>query len=483
MYATENSKILIVDDNPAIHEDFRKVLAPKNQTNRELDRIAAELFGHESESEPSVSFELDSAYQGKDGLALVEQAVEAGQPYALAFVDVRMPPGWDGIETVSRLWEVDSALEVVICSAYSDYPWSQIASQFGRTDRLLILKKPFDGIEVVQLAHALTRKWALQRAVQIRAEQLEALVQERTLELQASNDRLAQEMHEREKMEAELRLAQKLESVGQLAAGIAHEINTPMQYISDNTHFLKDSFDALIEVVQAYQPVIDAADGSDSELVRYARGEADSASLDYLRENVPNALDMTLEGINNVSRIVQAMKNFSHAGSDELVPTDLNAALEAAVTISRNEWKYVADVEIDCDESLPMVPSLGAEIHQVFLNIIINAAHAVGDVGRVNGGKKGTVRVASRVVGPYAEISIGDSGTGIPEAVRDKVFDPFFTTKEVGKGTGQGLSIARSVVVDRHAGQLDFESESGKGTTFFIRLPLERHASSEDHGR
>jgi signal transduction histidine kinase len=195
------------------------------------------------------------------------------------------------------------------------------------------------------------------------------------------------------------------------------------------------------------------------------------ADADYLALEIPKAIDQTLEGITCVSTLVSAMKEFSHPGTKEKTPLDLNRAIESTITVARNEWKYAADLETDLDPLLPMVSCHPGEFNQVILNLIVNAAHAIGDVSANGGPERGTIKVRTRNRPGYVEIRIQDTGGGIPENVQARVFDPFFTTKEIGKGTGQGLAIARSVVVDKHGGSIDFETEAGTGTTFVIRLP------------
>ncbi len=199
----------------------------------------------------------------------------------------------------------------------------------------------------------------------------------------------------------------------------------------------------------------------------------EEVDLEYIRQEVPKAARQSLEGIERISRIVRAMKDFSHPGTDVKTDIDMNKAIESTITVARNEWKYVAEMVTDFDPGLPFVPCLPAEINQVVLNIIINASHAVADTLKQNGSEtKGTITISTRAMGERAEIRMGDTGTGIPENIRSKIFDPFFTTKEVGRGTGQGLAISRSVVVDKHGGTITFDSEVGKGTCFVIRLPL-----------
>ncbi|MDD9942329.1 MAG: ATP-binding protein [Myxococcales bacterium] len=468
-----NNRILIVDDNRAIHDDLRKVLGAKQRPDGSLDWIKVELLGEAAPRGPDTTFELDSAFQGQEGLAKVRAALDAKRPFALAFVDIRMPPGWDGVETIEHLWKADPELGIVICSAYSDYGWDEIAARLAQTDRFLVLKKPFERIEVVQIAHALTRKWSLRRVARLRADELAELAKERTRELEAVNNRLAQEMRERQQMQAELRLAQKLEAVGQLAAGIAHEINTPMQYIGDNAKFLQTAFGCLLSVVDAYQEVVEAAEnGNAGSLALKARSVASKAKLKLLRTSVPEALESTTEGLRSVSRIIRSMKDFSHAGSDEMTPADLNASIDATITISRNEWKYVADVVTELDQQLPLVPCHSGQLSQVVLNLLVNAAHAIEDVVQRGSCQKGKILIQTRALDDCVEISIADTGGGIPATLQEKVFDPFFTTKEVGRGTGQGLAIARNIVVEKHGGSLTFETEQGRGTTFRIRLPL-----------
>jgi two-component system, NtrC family, sensor kinase len=277
---------------------------------------------------------------------------------------------------------------------------------------------------------------------------------------------------ERHQMEIQLRHAQKLESIGQLAAGIAHEINTPTQFIGDNLRFLQDVFTDLLRLLGQFKKLLEAARGQ-----AFAQGLTEEIeqtmrdiNLADLEKELPQSASQALSGVLRVAKIVQAMKDFSHPGTETKVPLDLNRAIESTLTVCRNEWKYVADLQTDFDPSLPVVSCLPGEVNQVILNIVVNAAHAIADKTRGQG--KGLIAVSTRRQGDKAEIRISDNGTGIPEAARGRIFEPFFTTKEVGKGTGQGLAIARSVVVDKHQGEVFFETEIGRGTTFVIRLPL-----------
>lgn len=286
--------------------------------------------------------------------------------------------------------------------------------------------------------------------------------------------RRKQAERERAMMEIQLRHAQKLESIGQLAAGIAHEINTPTQYIGDNTRFLQDSFKDLDELGRMFMRLLDAVKAGlpTNQIVQQIEDTMHEKDAAYLAEEIPVAIQHNLEGLERVTRIVRAMKDFSHPGSEEKTPIDLNQAIGSTLTVSRNEWKYHAELVTRFDPQLPLVPCLPGEFNQVILNLIINAAHAIADVVGDGSHGKGTLSVSTRQEGGWVEIRIQDTGPGIPEHVRSRIFDPFFTTKPVGKGTGQGLAMARSVVVDKHGGTIRFESVAGGGTTFIVCLPL-----------
>jgi signal transduction histidine kinase len=255
--------------------------------------------------------------------------------------------------------------------------------------------------------------------------------------------------------------AEKLESIGQLAAGVAHEINTPVQYLSDNSRFLAESFGDLLVVIDRLEQIARAehADDVDAFLER--------ADLEFLRDEIPKALEQSHEGLTRVSEIVRAMKDFSHPGS-ELAAADLNRAISSTVTVSRNEWKYVADVDLRLDPSLPPVRCHEGQIKQVVLNLLVNAAHAIGDSGHEG---IGTIVVTTSTVDNMARITLSDDGSGMPADVQARIFDPFFTTKEVGRGTGQGLSVAHRII-GAHGGAISVASTLGAGTTFTLDLPL-----------
>ncbi len=276
-------------------------------------------------------------------------------------------------------------------------------------------------------------------------------------------------------LEKQLSQAQKLEAIGQLAAGIAHEINTPTQYVGDNLKFLNDAFSDIMELVKKYEELKEIMKresllpGPVMEIENLA-GEID---LEYLFEEIPIAIEQGIEGVSRVSNIVRAMKEFSHPGTKEKIPIDINHAIENTITVAKNEWKYMAELHTELDPNLPPVRCLPGEINQVILNLIVNAVHSISEKIGDKSSAKGKIIIKTRKVGDWCEIVISDTGCGIAQEIKDRIFEPFFTTKDVGKGTGQGLAIAHQVIVEKHGGTIHFESEIGKGTTFFIRIPID----------
>jgi PAS domain S-box-containing protein len=839
--------ILVVDDNTSIHDDFRKIFAGLAPDSSQLDQLTAQLFGS-TPVRQKPTCHLDFASQGQEALEMVRSAIINRQPYSMAFLDVQMPPGWDGVQTLREIWKIAPDLHVVICTAFSNYSIEEIQN-LGRTDQIVVLKKPFDAIEVLQMANVFSEKWqllnelkerarkleesqhryrflaeatpgllwtataggnvdyvnqrwtdytgisaegskdwswqtavhpddlpsciarwarALQsgenfeveyrlrradgvyrwhlgRARAMRNEQgdilhwvgtctdvddkkraenvliesnasLEKRVAERTLELTKSearyrelingqaegvvysdvdskftfanpaaesilgvwsgqlvgktlydfldeqNKAIAKEQRELRKagkkssyeievttprgerrqllitcapqvgadgtisgtfaiyrditqrkaaeravresqrlmravldnipdavarvdrdfrftygnramaadirkdsfeflgktgvelgmpfhdrwneelrhvfetgtprafefqwhgpdgiyyrearlvpefsstgevefvlavtrnvteqkklqqesqlMDLQLRQAQKMEAVGQLAAGIAHEINTPTQYVGDNTQFLKQAFTDLTTALKDYTHLIAAAkqNAVTPELIAHAEQVLAACDLDYHIEQIPAAINETLEGVERVSKIVRAMKEFSYPGGKEKSATDINKAIDSTTTVARNEWKYVAELVLDLDPNLPAVPCFISEFNQAILNLVVNAAHAIRDAIRDQKGKKGVITVRTRRDGDCAEVRVSDTGTGIPEAHRQRIFEPFFTTKAVGKGTGQGLTVVYGSIVKKHGGTVTFETEIGKGTTFILHLPLGANTSDK----
>ncbi len=291
---------------------------------------------------------------------------------------------------------------------------------------------------------------------------------------------VADDVTDRLMMEAELRSAQKLEAIGRLAAGIAHEINTPIQFVMDTVTFLRDAFTDLSTTVVADDALLASRTGEerDAAMAAAVRTRAD-CDVEYIIENIPGATDTALKGLERVAEIVRSVKRFAHPDGEQRKLVDLNEELDSTITIAHNEIKYVADVERVAGD-VPLVPCNAGEINQVFLNLLVNAAHAIADSAAPGGERpRGTIRVSTVFDGEAVVVSIADTGTGIPDAVQPRIFEPFFTTKSVGRGTGQGLAIAKAVV-EKHGGTITFETAAGAGTTFHVRLPaqsIERRAA------
>ena len=280
---------------------------------------------------------------------------------------------------------------------------------------------------------------------------------------------VTRDISEKIKLEQRLAQAQKLESIGQLASGIAHEINTPTQYVGDNTRFFKDAFSDIEELFETLDSLKGQSGCEASKRLYKALEKADVA---YLRNEIPLALEQSIEGIERVSKIVQAMKEFSHPGQEKTL-VDVNTAIRSTITVATNEWKYVADVHQDYDQCVPALSLHRGLFNQVILNLIINASQAIAEKREITGShQKGSIWVSTSADSGSIKICIADTGVGIPPRIIARVFDPFFTTKEVGEGTGQGLSIAHDVIVNKHGGTIDVESEEDVGTTFTIRLPM-----------
>lgn len=294
---------------------------------------------------------------------------------------------------------------------------------------------------------------------------------EASLRQQELQDQLVAELEERQRILSELQLAQKLESVGRLAAGIAHEINTPIQYVGDSIYFLKNGIDDIERLLRAWQSSIDAlpAGPMRDQLQSDMAAHAVTYELDFLRTEIPKAFERMTEGVGRVAKLVRSMKEFATPDSTEQSTADINHALQSTLNIAGQTYEHRARIQTDFAE-LPFVRCHGGALNQVFLNLIVNAAHAIEDAGRDV--ETGIIVVSTRHEGPDVVIRIQDNGCGIPPENLEKIYDPFFTTKEVGRGSGQGLAIARSIVVEKHGGELSVSSNVGAGTEFLVRLPI-----------
>ena len=554
--STMNNRILIVDDNPAIHEDYKKILQIQSN-DEDLDELSALVFGDEVKTSEAFNFELISAHQGQEAFELVKKSKAEDNPFAMAFVDMRMPPGWDGLQTIEHLWQVDPKLQVVICTAFSDYSWSEIVDRIAHRDRLLILKKPFDNIEVCQLAIALTQKWQLERQaenqmdsiVETAADGIITMTAEGHIEssnqaastlfgytrdeflgmtfcqllkdeeirswkdclrryLTDSPDKqppaqdlngvnkeghvfpllvsisrydahdgprwtaILRDLTEYKQLQSKLQRARKLESVGQLAAGVAHEINTPMQFIYQNVEFSRHCFERIDRVFKAFDENLQKDGPSKPWEQRWDEMLAVKETEQYsmIRTELPEAIEECLDGVRRVVDIIQAMERFTLPGTEDFEPMDINKALKSATTVAQSALRKVALIDFQLEPGIPEVNCMGHEINQVLLNLIINAADAIAEKYGESQDVRGHLTLRTLSETDHVLISVEDDGCGISEDIVDRIYDPFFTTKDVGQGTGQGLALAYNAV-QKHGGTIDFDSTPGEGTTFTIRLP------------
>lgn len=415
-------------------------------------------------------FEVDTASTVSEATRAMQLATMAGVPYAIALIALDLPGG--GFTAATECWSLDPSLEVVLWQAPGSTESLAAVRASEHVEQVLVLPGPMSPVVLRHLLVSLTEKWVLRQAAAVAVADLEARVAERTAALEAAHASLLAEVQERERMEVELRHAQRLEAVGRLASGIAHEINTPMQYLSDNLHFVGESVQALMGLIPIYRAAInESLAGRPVDLAAIASAE-EAAELALLATQVPDSVQSAFAAVDRVTTIVRSMKDLSHPGGGTPVRTDLEKLVRSAAEVARHETKLVAHVDI-CAEPIPAVPCFASDLGQVVLNLIVNAAHAIAERQATEQSTElGTIRIAVRADGPDAVIEIGDTGAGIPEQVRAQMFDPFFTTKPVGKGTGQGLAIAQAIIVRKHGGRIEVESEVGVGTTFRIRLPF-----------
>ncbi len=534
-------RILIVDDNPAIHEDFRKILGAKPDSQSRLDDIEADLFGQADGSRERSGFRIDSAYQGQEAVALIQRGLEENDPYVLAFVDVRMPPGWDGVETLERAWQCAPELQAVICTAYSDYSWDDMTRRLGHTDNLLILKKPFETIEVLQLAHALTQKWTLARQAKTREEDLDRMVRQRTAELRGSEERFSKAFHcspnpaailrvvdrrfvganqsflelagytpehlarhtdkelelwatakesnpaaslpegrlrnqacllrrsdgttrqimlsaepidlggtpcllvnaedvtDQLKLEAQLRQAQKMEVIGRMAAGIAHEFNNVLTVIQGDVGLLQSAI---------------------------------GGALDR-----PALLSQIMQASQRAASFTKQLLAFSRKQVLQPRPLNLSAVVQNTRKMLSRLIGEKFEIRLRCPEDLPSVMADEGGVEQILINLALNARDAMPDGGVIDIATEACVLDEAAAAanaearpGRFVCLVITDEGCGMDTQILARIFDPFFTTKDVGKGTGLGLSTIHGIV-KQHDGWVTVTSAVGRGSVFKIYLP------------
>jgi signal transduction histidine kinase len=454
----ENSRIslalFLVGDRPEVE----RRIAQQDRNREDITRLMAQIDGSQRSAAGRGLFDavklarahyVDSFTRAR--ARLLEGRVDEGRTIAVEEVLPRL-------NDLRQSWAAFFAFESDLMSRTAE-----VSQQKYRSARRSVF-----AVSILVALFAAVMAAGITRSLRITFRDLERARNE----AQAATRTLSLEMAARAKVELELWQAQKLESVGRLAAGVAHEINTPVQFVGDNVCFVRSAVEDLARLTERYRAVqrsvLQGAPARAAALV--AQEVEESVRLGRLLDNLPRAIDASLEGLDRIAAIVRSMKEFAHPGQREMAPVDLNLAIANTLTIARNEYKYVADVHTSLGE-LPPVVGHGGDLCQVLLNIVVNAAHAVADqVG--DSGRRGTIGVRTWAEGETVKIAISDTGGGIPEAIQGKIFEPFFTTKPVGRGTGQGLAIARSVVVDRHGGSLTFQTEAGKGTTFLIEVPV-----------
>ena len=540
-----NHRILIVDDTTSIHNDFREILCPDNSDEAASNALEAVLF--DEDKSDGMSFQLDSAYQGQQALEMVRQALAEKRPYALAFVDVRMPPGWDGIETIARIWEVDPEVQIVVCTAYADYSWEEMRARVGQPDNLLVLKKPFDNIEVQQLAHALTKKWLLsfqaglqiaelaqaneslamseerfskafhesplpsgiqrlpdQRFVDVnqrlaevsgykREEMIgrtpaelflwerptvvdqwyEGLLQQESVRDQVANIcsragalhemlvslspvalggrphvlLLAQDVSERALLERQLRHAQKMEAIGQLAAGVAHDFNNVLTVIQGHAGLMQQTLDP---------------------------GSPQKKSL----EQITGAAD-------RAATLIRQLLMFSRKQVMQFRHLDLNDILRSAIKMLERLVGEHVQIDFRPRSQIPAIHADRSMVEQIAMNLAVNARDAMPNGGWVSiTTSLETIHRAPTPMDPeqrdgdYVCLTFSDTGVGMDTQILTRIFEPFFTTKPVGKGTGLGLSTVFGIV-RQHQGWLEVESKPNHGTTFRVYFPASRRAAEK----
>jgi len=432
-------RILVVDDNPSIHEDFRKILAGDTQAHSLLKAAENALFGDRTKPVERPGFKLDFAQQGQEALEKVIVAVTERQPYALAFVDMRMPPGWDGIETIKRIWEVYAELQIVICTAYSDYSWDETVAQLGSPDNLVILRKPFDNVEVLQLAHSFTRKWELNQQARLKCEELAEMVARRTCELEKANNELRREIEERVQAERQLRQAQKMEAIGQLAAGVAHDFNN------------------ILTVVHGHASMLS---------MRLGETGPHAKSILEIRHSAERA-----------ANLVRQLLMFSRKQVMQFRNVDLAEVMRSVSGMLRQLIGEHIFLETHCAPGLMLVTADRGMIEQVIVNLTINARDAMARGGRIAitaTNKTLDAQAAKRNhearPGAFVCLKVLDTGSGIDPSALAHIFEPFFTTKEVGAGSGLGLATVYGII-KQHQGWIEVDSQLGKGTQFKIYIP------------
>lgn len=459
-----NNKIIVIDDDEGIRETYLGIFTPDEESDV-LSRGRSLFDGEDApkKAAPTLVYDISLAENGTKGIESVSAAKKNGVPFSVAFIDMKMP-GLNGAETSQKIWKIDPDIKIVIVTAYSEYAPEDIIAVTGRDD-LFYLRKPFNHEEILQFARALTNEWNLERKRDI----LEAQLKQANEALADMNENLKEKV---QKQAAMIVQAEKMASVGLLAAGVAHEINNPIAFINSNLSAVKTYFKKIIGLYEKFKEIelflkelnTPRAVGLLADLAEFKSKH----KIEMIFEDIEDLADESLDGIGRVKTIVKDLKTFSRIDEAELKAVDINAAIDTTLNMVKNEFKYKAEVEKHYGD-LPQVVCYPQKISQVFMNLLINAGQAIEAKGKIIIETQ-KVALGRREQDQYIGISISDTGCGIPEEHLNKLFDPFFTTKPVGQGTGLGLSIVYEII-KAHDGKIDVDSRPGEGTRFTVLLP------------
>ncbi|MGK0288790.1 MAG: signal transduction histidine kinase [bacterium] len=448
----DKKRILVVDDTESIHEAFTKILSSvEHKYAEDLDQLASELWDEprpNHQNKLNLNFQLDHASQGKDALEMVRVAHEAGQPYSVIFMDIRMPPGWDGIKTIAKIWEEFSDVEVVICTAYSDFSLEEVIERLGRSDQLMFMKKPFDHTAVIQMALSLSQKWDLARKNRKHVEELEAAVTERTEALEYKNQELEQTLKNLQNAQTQLVESEKMAALGNLVAGIAHEVNTPIGIgVTAVTNLKKQS-----------------AQISD----KYKSQKMKRSDLETFLDVCVDHCDSIYTNLYRASGLIASFKQVAvDQTSEERRSFNLKEYLHEIILSLQPQIRktnHILDVE---GGNQIVIDSYPGSFSQIVTNFVVNSlTHGFEN------GASGRMLLKFEVEEQYLFLTYSDNGVGIGEGNLKKIFDPFFTTKRGAGGTGLGMHIVYNIVTQKLNGSVSCESEINNGTKFHVKIPV-----------
>ncbi len=463
-----NSRIIIIDDNKNIFEDFETILVENTDTSA-LDELAADFFGESlKKSKFKYTYELEYTSQGKEGVAEIEAAYLANNPFALAFVDMRMPPGWDGLETIEHIWKVDPNIQVVICTAFSDYTWEDIVERIGTTDKLLILKKPFDNAEVAQIASSLTEKWHITKQASLKMNEIEKMVENRTSELANINEKLHYQITERkmavealwetnEALQKSLKVlkstqtqlvqSEKMAALGSLVAGVAHEINTPLGVGITAASFLKDKTDGFQKI--------------------YNSGKMKRSSLEKYVGLASESSEMILTNLNRAADLVKSFKQVAvDQSTGERRRFKLKEYIDKLLFSLRPRYKRTKhNISVKCPDDIE-INSYPGIFSQIITNLVMNSL-----IHGFDNTEEGKIGINFMIDDDWLVLHYSDNGKGMDQETLKKIFDPFFTTNRTHGGTGLGMHILYNLVTQSLDGQMECTSSPGEGVIFLIRIP------------